>query len=570
MKTKVCSFFIVLSILFCVFSCASSSSEEENILPIVEGSETTLPVIPKKSTYFEFSDASIMQDAEKGSPVAIKNVVSKIRKANGKYTEEEAVLLAVLHTVLTNVWPSETVNFQMPDSLPENVYTGIIDYINKGIFDTNAGKTDFYTLVLPCVILCNSTQISFYTDAEKNLLEALAKNSNSVVAHYLLGVLYKNQGDINLAKDHFEKAYELDSSCFEVGLEYAKTLYNTKSFQKAFDIAISLNNPEGSNIELLKLCAATALATNQIDVAEVYVDRLLQKEPDSPSNILLRAEILFEKEDYLRVSSLLDVYSKTDSTSVKYLLLRSKLQYLWNRNTTAAVNTISEALSLYPNDYDVILFAAELASETGNLINGKTAFELAAPIKETDANNPKLMKIEVEEYIRKEDWKNAFAISEKLLEIDSSVDFQIAHIRICVELGKFSAAYEIASQLMENYGDNEDAQLIFVEVLIAQNEKDKAREIIDSLINGASSKMKSALYYQKSKIETNDEKKLSNLRSSLTANPRNEDALFSLYELYFKKNDYRKAKYYLKQVIALNPNNEELLRLNSELENFLY
>ena len=43
-----------------------------------------------------------------------------------------------------------------------------------------------------------------------------------------------------------------------------------------------------------------------------------------------------------------------------------------------------------------------------------------------------------------------------------------------------------------------------------------------------------------------------------------------LYELYFKKNDYRKAQYYLKQVIALNPSNQELLDLNSNLENYLY
>ena len=71
-------------------------------------------------------------------------------------------------------------------------------------------------------------------------------------------------------------------------------------------------------------------------------------------------------------------------------------------------------------------------------------------------------------------------------------------------------------------------------------------------------------------FETSEDKKLSSLRSSLTANPRNEDALFALYELYFKKNDYRKAQYYLKQVIALNPSSQELLELNSNLENYLY
>ena len=59
---------------------------------------------------------------------------------------------------------------------------------------------------------------------------------------------------------------------------------------------------------------------------------------------------------------------------------------------------------------------------------------------------------------------------------------------------------------------------------------------------------------------------LSDLRSSLIANSRNEDSLFRLYKIYFEKKDYRRAQYYLKQVVALHPANEEFLRLNRELE----
>ncbi|MEE0998751.1 MAG: hypothetical protein UIH41_03685, partial [Treponemataceae bacterium] len=93
---------------------------------------------------------------------------------------------------------------------------------------------------------------------------------------------------------------------------------------------------------------------------------------------------------------------------------------------------------------------------------------------------------------------------------------------------------------------------------------------IETLLSTATSKMKSALYFERSKLENNEDKKLSSLRSSLTSNPRNEDALFALYQFYFNKNDYRKAQYYLKQVIALNPSDTELLKLNEELESRLY
>ena len=592
MKIRTSFFFAsILIFLLAIFSCASSDSSEESeeIVPVVEISDNAnsvsdaekntssenqegilLPAIPKKSTYFEFSDPAIMENAEIGSPTAIKNVITKLRKANGKYTEEESVLFAVLETVASTVWPSENINFPILDSLPENVYAGIIDYVKKGIFDTNAGNSDFYTLVLPCVIVCTSTQTAFFPEAEEKLLEALEKNDKSVLVHYLLGILYKKLGNQEQSFYHLEKAYELDSTCFEINFEYAKALYEKKLFQKAFEIASSLKNPEDLNLELLELCAKSALAINKLDVAESYVGKLLQKEPDNPENILLRAEILFEKGEYLRVSSLLDAYSKTDKTALKYLLLRSKLQNVWNRNTTAAISTISEALTLYPDNHEVLLCAAELISESGSKINGKSAFELIEPLKQIDGENPKLLQIEIDEYIRQKQWKNAYEVSQKLIQIEPSENRIIKNILICIELGENQQAFFLADELYTNNPTSEEVQITYVKTLVANNKKTEAIALINSLLQKASSKMKSELYYQKSRLESSDDKKLSDLRSSLTANPRNEEALFALYELYFKKNDYRKAQYYLKQVIALNPSNQELLDLNSNLENYLY
>ena len=592
MKIRTSFFFAsILIFLLAIFSCASSDSSEESeeIVPVVEISDSAnsvsdaekntssenqegvlLPAIPKKSTYFEFSDPAIMENAEIGSPTAIKNVITKLRKANGKYTEEESVLFAVLETVASTVWPSENINFPILDSLPENVYAGIIDYVKKGIFDTNAGNSDFYTLVLPCVIVCTSTQTAFFPEAEENLLEALDKNDKSVLVHYLLGILYKKLGNQEQSFYHLERAYELDSTCFEINFEYAKALYEKKLFQKAFDIASSLKNPEDLNLELLELCAKSALAINKLDVAESYVGKLLQKEPDNPENILLRAEILFEKGEYLRVSSLLDAYSKTDKTALKYLLLRSRLQNVWNRNTTAAISTISEALTLYPDNHEVLLCAAELISESGSKINGKSAFELIEPLKQIDGENPKLLQIEIDEYIRQKQWKNAYEVSQKLIQIEPSENRIIKNILICIELGENQQAFFLADELYTNNPTSEEVQITYVKTLVANNKKTEAITLINSLLQKASSKMKSELYYQKSRLESSDDKKLSDLRSSLTANPRNEEALFALYELYFKKNDYRKAQYYLKQVIALNPSNQELLDLNSNLENYLY
>ena len=81
--------------------------------------------------------------------------------------------------------------------------------------------------------------------------------------------------------------------------------------------------------------------------------------------------------------------------------------------------------------------------------------------------------------------------------------------------------------------------------------------------------MKSFLYYERSFLASSEDAVLVDLRSSLTANPRNRDALFRLYKIYYNKKEYRKAQYYLKQVVALSPNDDSLLKLNSELETLL-
>ena len=67
------------------------------------------------------------------------------------------------------------------------------------------------------------------------------------------------------------------------------------------------------------------------------------------------------------------------------------------------------------------------------------------------------------------------------------------------------------------------------------------------------------------KADVKEDTVLADLRSSLISNPRNSDALFRLYQVYYAKNDYRKAQYYLRQVVAINPNDSSFKKLNEAL-----
>ena len=145
----------------------------------------------------------------------------------------------------------------------------------------------------------------------------------------------------------------------------------------------------------------------------------------------------------------------------------------------------------------------------------------------------------------------------------------LQHIKSCIAL-KLSSEARNTFILLKNYSvEKIILDLVEVQILIAEGRKAEALNLIQKALSEYSGKIKSNFYYEKSRIASNDDQKLSDLRSSLTANPRNPEALFALYEYYFKKADYRKAQYYLRQVVALNPESKKLAELNAKLDTLI-
>ena len=103
--------------------------------------------------------------------------------------------------------------------------------------------------------------------------------------------------------------------------------------------------------------------------------------------------------------------------------------------------------------------------------------------------------------------------------------------------------------------------LAFIETHNAQ----ESMELIDGMLEKSSRVMKSVLYYYRSFLQKTEDLVLADLRSSLTHNSRNSDTLFRLYEIYFERKDYNFAQYYLKQVVAIKPNDTSARQLNEAL-----
>lgn len=566
-KRAFCKYSALAGFLVLFFSCASSPAPED-----VSKSGTVVvihPDVKQNRTFFSSINKRAVELAENGSPESLKMAVSLVHKSNDEeYTENERVFLGMCSSIMEILWPSENSTWDIPSFPRENQYIGAIDSARRGIFDSSTGNSDFFTITLPSLVVVTAENKSDYIQsARESLQNALSLQSDSVMALYLYGRLLEKKGEYSEALKYLEKAKTFSPSNFEILFALMNCYYNCGEYNSAYIIGESLLSRFPQNVDVLHLSSRCAYGTGNLDKAEEYVVRIILLEPENISFLLFRAKILMEKADYIRASSLLDVYSRSDVNGKDYLLLRAQLQRDWNKNLTAAGEIIGKALRLYPQDMEVQLFAAEIASSSGIAVNGLKAVDIAGLVLKSDSSNYRGMKVYVTEMIKMSSWQEAYTYSSKVIGMSCADDEDFySHIEICLALKKNDEASLIVNRLYSKNPQDENILQCYIKVLIATGKKDAALEMINRLLPSANAKMKSFLYYERSFYNTNDDDVLNDLRSSLTSNPRNKDSLYRLYEIYYGKKDWNRAQYYLKQVVALDSQNTRLLEKNAELD----
>lgn len=578
-------FFLFFSVFAAAlfFSCASVPSQSPNG-GLVSGKYTGNPdektainhqaSEEKKNrsyTYFSAVPKEIMADVEIGSPSSLRRAIQAIRKQDSELTENEKVLIAIESNIMQMVWTNERVDWESPEVSTGNSYLGAINSAKNGIYDTSTGNVDFLTIVLPSLVVAKVSDVSsFFLDSEAALKKGLQLCPDSVLASYLLGMLYKKNSLYEKAAEQFREAARKAPELFQVLYAYAEALYLSGNQQEAENQIKILLEKYPSDAGVLKLGAQIYFLENDYSKAEEYISRVLQQEPNDLSAVLFRARILIQKKDYIHAASLLDVYSRQDSFSKDYLILRSQIQFEWSKNNAAAVATIENALKNYPGDKDVLLYAAKISSSTGLSVAGQTAEFYANQVLAVAPDEKEALFYATEGFIREKEWQKAYDVSSKLISEDNSNrGYLFNHVEICLALKRYDEAWNLVSQAYRQSPSDESVVQAYISVMVASGRNAQALALINQQIDSAGSKLKSFLYFQRSFLRETEALSLSDLRSSLIANPRNSDALFRLYEIYFAKNDYRKAQYYLKQVVALNPNDSALRALNEKLNSLI-
>ncbi len=570
---KILSGSIFFIFIFLTISCGSTKKiADKKVLPKDSEKGISLGKTQDfKKNYFSRIDSKILSDVEMGTPQSLKRAAANLRKGEIEQEESEKVLLSVITNILKIVWPEEYIEWEEPHPASETPYTGAITSAQNGLYDLSTGNVDFLTNLLPSLVVFKVSNVtSFYYQAQKDLETALSLNSNSFLAYYILSLLNFKSKKYEKALENLDKANKILPNLKQIIELYAKTYKSSGKIKESYDFAQKNLKLFPKNVELLKLCAENSYDLKLYDQAETYIAQVLLQNPNDLEALLFRAKILINSKNYIRAVSLLDMYSKQDENAKDYLLLRSQVQFEWSKNTNEAISTIEKALKLYPNDFEILLYAARLANESYSKISGKTVDYYSEKILSIEPENISALKYAVNGYIQQKNFSKAYNLSKKLISKTKNNSEDILNFcNICIELNRYDEAFQFISPLFKQNPNDENLIQSYISVIIAQKKNSEVQDLISKYLSNSSVKLKSFLYYKKSFLATSQEQELSDLRNSLISNPRNIDSLFRLYQIYFAKKDFRKAQYYLKQIVALNPNDNQYKKLNEELNSLL-
>ena len=328
----------------------STATEESAAL---DDTSYKLPAGKNQREYFSKVSSEVLTRVQNGSPDSLSEAMSLMRQKSGEYEEYEKVLAAVSAEIMKLVWPSEKITWDIPVVTEDNPYTGAISSVKQGVFDSSTGNVDFLTTLLPALVIMNFTSdLSIIESCETALKSALQIQSDSVLANYLLAIVYERKRGFENAEKYMSAAYEVSPKTSEISLAYSRILRANGKLSEASKILNSIDNSI-NDIAVLKQNAYISFDAGDYDSAELYVARVLQQTPNDLEFLLFRAKILVEKKDYIHAVSLLDVYARQDSTSIDYLVLRARVQLDWSKNTVAASETVEKALQMYPDNTDV-------------------------------------------------------------------------------------------------------------------------------------------------------------------------------------------------------------------------
>jgi len=125
--------------------------------------------------------------------------------------------------------------------------------------------------------------------AFKQNLESATLNPADSSAHYNLGLIHQNRGELEQARQRFERALEIDPEEVDASYQLGRIARQQKRYADAiqnFEHVVT-RNPAHSQYEVWREVAATYIAAGQFEDARTALDQFLEHRPSDPEGLYL-------------------------------------------------------------------------------------------------------------------------------------------------------------------------------------------------------------------------------------------------------------------------------------------
>ena len=508
---------------------------------------------------------------ESGVLSSMRRAMEFIRSRNLDGSEFGRVMNGVNIALLRRIYPDEAAGIPAPDIPQAHVYARILRAAEQGNYTSPpVGSTDYLEHVLPFLALYDETRPERLLAALPDLQKARTLREDSALAPFFMGLVYERSGRPAEAKAAFTRALDVSGECYPAAIALARMAQMEGRVQEALRILLKLADTLPGNMAVKRQLAIAWYDAGDWQRAEPAIAEILRQNSRDGKFILMRAHILLEQKQYVQAQAALDLYASFNPASRLYLFLRARIQAEGFHNREQALSSFRALLRSFPGDEDAAVYTARLLMESSNAVEQAEGRELFQRLLGSGKPSPAALALGLQDAVNRENWLEAQNFLNRLPGgRRSSRDLYNAYLAER-GLGNVSSALAYARELYERDTTNDDGITAYISALLDTGRQAEAGKMIDARLAALSGGVeKSRYYYLRSRVRSGEEAVLADLRSSLFEDPRNLSALIALFEIYHLRKDERRAVYYLKQALAIAPDNPRLRRYESEYAGLL-
>lgn len=125
--------------------------------------------------------------------------------------------------------------------------------------------------------------------AFKQNLESATLNPADASAHYNLGLIHQSRGELDQARERFERALQIDDGEIDASYQLGRIARQQKRYAEAIQDFehVVMRDPAHSQYEIWREVAATYIAAGQFEDARNALDQFLEHRPSDPEGLYL-------------------------------------------------------------------------------------------------------------------------------------------------------------------------------------------------------------------------------------------------------------------------------------------